>query len=210
MLYLLSSTQEAPPTPAGPANLTEMLDEVEAKVNPDHPNEGVCLSVILNAVGRRSYGPLILLVGLIAVSPITVIPGMTWLTAFVALLIAGQMALGFERPWLPRRVLEAKVPRRALFFSLDKGRPYAARIDGLLEERLTFLSTPPFLNIIALCCVGAALITIPLSLIPIAPLAPSLALVLFGLGVTARDGVWLAIGLALCVLACWLVAPLLF
>ena len=43
--------------------------------------------------------------------------------------------------------------------------------------------------------IGAALITIPLGLIPFGPFVPSLAIVIFGLGMTARDGLILLLGL---------------
>jgi hypothetical protein len=194
---------------APPTNLGGMFDEISASVNKD-AEEGVRLAIILNAVGRRAYGPLLLVIGLFAISPITLIPGMTWLAAFVTLLIAGQMALGLKRPWLPQRLLETRIPRDVLHKGLEKGRPWADRIDKLLKPRLTFLTAPPFVNLIALVCVAAALITIPLSMIPIAPILPSAAIVLFGLGMTARDGLWLSVGLALCAGAIWLVAPLIF
>lgn len=201
---------QRPAAAVAPSNLSGMFDELEANVDKEHPHEGVSLSVILNAVGRRSYGPLLLVIGLIAVSPITVIPGMSWFVAFVALLIATQMLLGFTRPWLPRQVLRARVPRAALFLGLDKGRPLAERVDGLLAQRLTFMTTPPFVALVALFCIAAALVTIPLGLVPMGPVAPSVALIFFGLGMTARDGLWLAVGIALCLLAAWLVAPVIF
>ncbi|MEJ0058621.1 MAG: exopolysaccharide biosynthesis protein [Terricaulis sp.] len=194
---------------APPTNLGGMFDEIAASVNKD-AGEGVRLAIILNAVGRRAYGPLLLVIGLFAISPITVIPGMSWFAAFVTLLIAGQMAIGLKRPWLPKGLLETRIPRDALHKGLEKGRPWADRIDKLLKPRLTFLTAPPFVNVIALVVVAAALITIPLAMIPLAPLLPSAAIVLFGLGMTARDGLWLSIGLALCAGAIWLVAPLIF
>jgi hypothetical protein len=45
-------------------------------------------------------------------------------------------------------------------------------------------------------------------LIPFAPLAPGLAIVLFGLGMTARDGLWLSVGILFTIGAFWLAAPL--
>jgi hypothetical protein len=55
---------------------------------------------------------------------------------------------------------------------------------------------------------AAALITLPLSFVPLAPLAPGIAVVLFGLGMTARDGLWLAIGVVLTAAAFLLAAPM--
>ena len=41
-------------------------------------------------------------------------------------------------------------------------------------------------------------------------LAPGLAVVFFGLGMVARDGLWLALGSAAMAGAFWLVKPLIF
>ncbi len=198
-------------TAAHPAGLADVLDELSYNVNRESALEGVKLGVLMNAVGRRSYGPLLLILGLFAISPVTVLPFMTSIVAAVTLLVALQMAVGLKRPWLPKRLLEICVPRRAFFIFLDRARPVLDRIDGdLLRERWTFLTKPFGVNLVALCVVAAALITFPLSLIPFAPLAPGLAIVMFGLGMTARDGVWLAIGIALTATAFVLAIPLTF
>lgn len=70
------------------------------------------------------------------------------------------------------------------------------------------MTVPFFVNIVALCVCAAALITFPLSLIPFAPFAPGIAIVLFGMGMTARDGVWLSVGIALTAAALWLAVPI--
>lgn len=193
-----------------PASLADIFDEIEHNTLKNDSDDGVRLGALLNAVGRRSYGPLLLVIGLFAVSPITVIPGMTWLAAFLTGIVAGQMALGLPRPWLPKRALETKIPRKLLNVGLHRGRPWAERIDKVLKPRLEFLAAPPFVNLIALICIAAALVTIPLSLIPIAPILPSIAILLFGLGMTAKDGLLLLLGTSACAGAGWLVAPLIF
>lgn len=191
--------------------LTDVIDDISRSINRESAQQGVKLGVLLSAVGRRSYGPLLLVTGLFAISPATIVPGMTSLTAILILLIASQMAIGLKRPWLPRRILEIRVPRRSLRDFLDKARQKIERLDGVwLRPRLSFLSQQPFVNLVALCVVAAALITIPLSLIPFAPLAPGLAIVLFGLGMTARDGLWLSAGVALTAAAFLIAAPLIF
>jgi hypothetical protein len=161
-------------------------------------------------VGRRSYGPLLLVIGLFAISPATVVPGMTWLAAALTLLIAGQMLIGMKRPWLPRKALQAQLPGDGTLQALDKVRPWAKRVDAVLKPRLTFLTQPPFVNLIALFVIAAALVTFPLGLIPFAPLAPGLAVVFFGLGMVARDGLLLTLGAAALGGAFWLASPLIF
>lgn len=196
---------------ACPGGITHVFDELAHNVNRESELEGVRLGVLVSAVGRRSYGPLLLLIGLISISPATILPGMTSFAALVTLLIAAQMALGLQRPWLPKVVLDIKVPRRMLFEFLDRTRPRIEAVDGgLLRERWTFLTVPFGVNLVALCVMAAALITFPLSLIPFAPVAPGIAVVLFGLGMTARDGLWLSVGVGLTAAIIVSTAPLVF
>lgn len=196
--------------PVEPSNLEDVLDEIAAKCDDDDTPESLTLDEILDSVGRRSYGPLLLVIGLFAISPATIIPGMTWLAAALTLLVAGQMALGMPRIWLPRKALQAQVPRDAVRSGIERSRGAAKAVDKLLKPRLTFLSKPPFVNLVALMVILAALITFPLGLIPFAPLAPGLAVVFFGLGMVARDGLWLALGTAVMAGTIWLVKPLIF
>lgn len=195
---------------AHPHGLSDIFDELTHNVNREGGEEGVKLGLLISAVGRRAYGPLLLVLGLFAISPATVVPGMTWITALLTLLVSGQMAIGLKRPWLPKAFLNLKVPRQALFKGLDAARPWADRIDTVLRPRWQFMAQPPFVIVVALIIMATSLITIPLGLIPFAPLLPGLAVVIFGLGMTAKDGLWLSLGIAAFAGACWLAAPLLF
>jgi len=191
-----------------PDTLTEVLDEVQEQVGDERTAPAdMSMGELLGAVGRQSYGPLLLIIGLFAISPATVIPGMTWFAAGLTLLVAGQMALGLRHMWLPRWVLDAKAPRALVRVGVREARDWSGRIDGLLRPRLTFLARPPFVNIVALLVIAAALVTFPLGLIPLAPLAPGLSVVFFGLGMTARDGLWLLLGAAVFGGAAWLAIP---
>lgn len=151
--------------------------------------ETVTVEDLLNAVGRRAFGPLLLLLGFISISPLTVVPGATWLVALLTLLIAVQVAVGFQRPWLPRKALDTSFPRSALVKGVDAMHQSAYAIDQLLKPRLCFLTAPPFIQLIALIAIAAALITFPLGLVPFGPVLPGLAVMFIGLGVTSRDGV---------------------
>jgi hypothetical protein len=191
-----------------PDTLSEVLDEVQTQIGEEGAKpKDMSLGELLDAVGRQSFGPLLLIIGLFAISPATIMPGMTWLAAALTLLIAGQMALGFKHVWLPGWVQSVKAPRALVRLGVREARDWSGRIDGLLRPRLQVLSRPPFVNLIALFCIAAALITFPLGLIPFAPLAPGLAVVFFGLGMTARDGLWLLLGAVALGGAVWLAAP---
>lgn len=189
-------------------NLEMVLDELD-EACADRDGDGrVIVGDLLKAVGRRAYGPLILLIGLVAISPASLIPGSTWLFAALAFLIAGQMAIGLKQPWLPKGMLDKEVPARNMSGGIAKARPWAQRIDKVIRPRFTFLAAPPFVNLVALVCVAAAIITVPLGFIPFAPALPSAALILFGLGMTARDGLLLTFGLALFACAALWLGPM--
>ena len=170
--------------------------------------EKVSVEAMLNAVGRRSYGPILLLLGFIALSPLTVIPGANWLVALIILLMAGQILFGKKYPWLPSRVLNFEFPRSALIQGIEIAEPYVSQIDRFLKPRLAILTEPPFVQLVALVCIGAALITFPLGLIPFGPLLPSLTVLLFGLALTARDGVVLILAGAALMGSLWLMLHL--
>lgn len=176
-------------------NLGSLLDSLRDQTSGDK----VSVGAMLDAVGRRSYGPLLLLLGFVSISPLTIIPGANWLVALIILLIAVQIVLGKKHPWVPRRILEFEFPRPALVQGLEQAHPYVCQVDRFLKPRIAFLTAPPFVQIVAFICIAAALVSFPLGLVPFGPVLPGLTVLLFGLALTARDGIVLilaALGLA--------------
>ena len=151
----------------------------------------VSIEDLLNAVGRRAFGPLLLLLGFIAISPLTIVPGTSWLVAFVTLLIAIQVLIGQERPWLPKKALAVSFPREALIKGADVMAKPARIVDSFLKPRIGVLTEPPFVQLVSILAIIAALISFPLGLVPFGPILPGLAIMLIGLGLTARDGIML-------------------
>lgn len=185
----MNNSQTMPASHEGIRNMGSLLQSLAQETT----GEKVTVEDLLNAVGRRAFGPLLLLLGFVAISPLTIIPGTSWLTAFVTLLIAGQVVLGQARPWLPRRALTVSFPREALVAGIDKIKGPASKIDRFLKPRLCFLTAPPFVQLIALISVLAALVTFPLGLVPFGPVLPGLAIMFIGLGLTSRDGIMVLI-----------------
>lgn len=165
-------------------NLGSLLDSLQESTS----GEKVSVGAMLDAVGRRSYGPLLLLLGFVSISPLTIIPGANWLVALIILLIAGQIVFGKKYPWVPGRILRFEFPRGALMEGLRQAHPYVCQVDRFLKPRLTFLTEPPFVQLVAIVCIAAALVSFPLGLVPFGPVLPGLTVLLFGLALTARDG----------------------
>lgn len=151
--------------------------------------EEVTVRELMQAVGRRAYGPVLLLLGFIAISPLTIIPGANWLVAAITLIFAVQIVVGLRTPWLPKSALDFTFKRDLLIKGAAAGEKYAHMVDALVRPRLHFLTASPFVQVVALLCVAAALISFPLGLVPFGPLLPGLTILLFGLALTGRDGV---------------------
>jgi hypothetical protein len=185
-------------------DLSTLLDVIEHKVDEDGQHTLITVREVLEVIGRRAYGPLLLIIGLISISPATVIPGATWAFAALTLVVSMQLALHRDTPWMPRKALSMRLSEEQLAKFVNAARPTAKALDRVVRPRLEFLADAPWVIGVALLCALAALITFPLGLIPLAPLAPGLAIVVFGLGLTARDGVLLALGGAIMLGACWI------
>ncbi|MGH7292997.1 MAG: exopolysaccharide biosynthesis protein, partial [Myxococcota bacterium] len=92
---------------------------------------------------------------------------------------------------MPRKLLDLRMPRPALETFVKTTRSLAHIADKLTAPRLGFLTRPPFVIGVALVCTIAALVTFPLGLIPLGPVLPGISILLMGIGLTARDGVFL-------------------
>jgi len=170
-----------------PHSFTSLLESLETETSGDP----VTFGQLLDVAGRRTFGPVILLLGAISISPLTIVPGANWAVATATLLFAGQLLFGRKRPWLPAGILNIQFRREHLSKMVRGGREAAHVADRLTAPRLTFLTEPPFVFGTALLCVMAALVTYPLGLIPLGPILPGVSIVLLGIGLTARDGLFL-------------------
>ncbi len=187
--------------PGGSENgrdLEDLMDEIRADSG---SSDEVSLAQIMQAVGTRAYGPLLLVPGLVALAPTGAIPGMSIVTGTIIVVVAIQLLFGRNKPWIPKRALEFSFSRDTLLSAMERGRPYARRIDDFLKPSLTQVTDFPATRIIAIVAIALALSMFPLALVPFAVAIPSSAIVLFALGLTARDGRLIIAGFILAGLA---------
>jgi len=167
----------------------------------------VTLDDILGRFGRQAFGPMLLVVGLLAVAPTGAIPGMSIVCGTLVILIAGQMSFALQRPWLPRRLLTVSIRRSLLDKTVDTLAPYARRLDKLVQPRLSALVEPPVSRAVGLVLIGLAALMYPLALLPFAVALPGTTIILLAIGITFGDGLFVLLGLALSATA---PVPLLF
>jgi len=156
----------------------------------------VSISDILVSLGPRSFAPLLLAIGLIAVTPIDSIPTLPTTFGVIVFLTMGQMLIGRPALWLPRVVSRRAVSADRLDRALAWLEPYVLRCDRLIGPRLRGITQGGFLTVIALCCAMLAM-TMPLmELIPLVSTIPALAFTAFGIALLLHDGFAALIGFA--------------
>ncbi len=171
-------------------NLEGVLRQLERAASQVGDEGQVSVGHVMKTLGARSFGPLILVPGLIGVSPIGAIPGLPAVMALIVFLIAAQMLIGMDHAWLPGALLRRSMAGKRLRQACRAVRPTARLIDKLLWPRLTALTRRPFLFVIAALVVAVAVVTPVIELVPFAGIVPNAAIVAFGLALTAHDGIW--------------------
>lgn len=149
----------------------------------------VTLNDVLDVVGRRSFGPMLLVAGLITVMPVVGdIPGVPTIVGTFVLLVAGQLLLRREHIWLPRWLLERSVPRDKLRKSIEWLHRPAQFIDRFLRPRLQGFTRHTAAYAVAIASTGIALVMPALEVIPFSANLAGAALTAFGLALIAHDG----------------------
>jgi hypothetical protein len=170
-----------------PSNLEQLLERIGEA--PDDEGK-VSLDAILDVVGRRSFGPVLLVAGLITLAPIIGdIPGVPGIMGVLVVLVAGQVLFRHEHFWLPGWVLRRSVSRDKLSKALGWLQRPARFIDRLLRPRLTALTRPFGAYVIAFVCLQIGLIMPFMEVVPFSANAAGLVLATFGLALIACDGV---------------------
>lgn len=171
-------------------NLTAVLDHMDDKVQGDKAT----LGAIVDAFGGRGYGPLLLAVAMVEILPSGAIPGVPTIVAIVVILFASQLVFGREVPWLPNKLRERGFSEEKFIKARDKVRPWTQKVDKAIKPRLHAVATPLAARIVGAVCVLIALPMPALEVVPFASSAPSVAIALFGLGLSARDGLLILLG----------------
>lgn len=175
-----------------PNNLEGMLEELRSASDGSGP---VSVGELLDTIGRRSFGPFLLVPALIAFTPLGGIPGLPTVLAVVVIVVAGQLLFGMKRFWLPGIMLRRSIERRRLRSSIGYLQPVARAVDKVIRPRLAWLTREPFVHVAAGLCVLVALTVPPLEVVPFAGAVSWAAIAALGLALIAHDGILALIAL---------------
>jgi hypothetical protein len=192
-------------TPSNHHDLEGVLDRILLACDHD-ATEWVSVKDVMETIGNRSFGPLLLVPGLIGLSPIGAIPGLPGIMAVIVIFVAVQILLGRDHAWLPDalalRAMKADRVKRAIVVI----RPYARFVDRLIMPRMTLLTRGAFFYVLAAACLLVAIVQPVIELVPLAGIVPNAAIVAFALAITAHDGLWALIALSFTGASVYLIA----
>lgn len=185
-LEQVSSIKDAGPDKTEPKRTTDVLLETIQKVE----GERVSIGQLIDGLGERAYGILMLLFALPTILPAP--PGMSAVTGMPIVVFSLQLMIGHPHPWLPGFLRSRSILRTDLMAVLTKAEPWLRRVERVTRPRFTHLVDGRMERL-------AGVIVFLLSIVLILPIFmgnifPSIAIALIALALMERDGIALIAG----------------
>lgn len=174
-----------------PASLGELLDRVRKASGRD----AVTVADIVDAVGRHSLLPLMIVPAALAATPLSGIPGLTAVCGLAIALIAGQMLLSYDTVRLPGFVTRRQVEGARLRKVLDWARPVTDWVDRHTGGRMTWLFHRPFVYLPETLCLLTGLAMPALEVVPFSGSVAAAGVLLLALSLLTKDGLLFGIAL---------------
>lgn len=153
---------------------------------------------LMASLRTRAFGLSLILFGLPNLLPI---PGLPILTGFILALLAIQIVVGRDVPWLPARIAGTTLPRARLNSAMARTLPLLRWIERVTKPRFAVAAGPTARRVVGLTVLVLAVLLIILPIPWIGSMPQGLALCVLGLGLTERDGVLVTAGFVLAAVA---------
>lgn len=146
---------------------------------------------ILDTLGLRAFGILVIFFSLPSLIPLAVIPGFSFIFSLPIALFALEVFLGRKSLWLPKSLAEKTVSQTKISHMIEKAIPYLIKLERLAKPRGTFMTSLPFdrINALVILCL-ALFLMLP---IPFSNFIFGSLLILFSLGIMEKDGLLLTL-----------------
>ena len=167
-------------------NVTRLL----RRLADDGGDAGLTLHEIRDRLDERAYGLLILLLSIPCLVP--GLYGVPQVVGLIVILLAGQMLVGREEPWLPRWFLNLRCKGSWLKAMADFAETKLGWIDRLSRPRLRRFADGPGEKLAAVFMILATVTIV----MPLTNTIPSIALALLSVGLIQRDGLFVFAGCA--------------
>lgn len=160
--------------------------------------ERVTIGDLLHVMRDRAFGALMIVLALPNVLPVS-LPGLSAILGTPLIFIAAQLMIGRTEPWLPHFIAKRGLPREGFVRLIGRMMPHLERAETYLRPRWPLLTSKTGEMAIGAVCFGfAIIIALP---VPLGNVVPGLAVSLLSLGLVAKDGVAVIVGLCMGVVA---------
>lgn len=171
--------------------IRSLSDVIEGFGEDERPS--LTVGQMLEAFDSRAFGAMLLVFGALNTLPLP--PGSSTILSLPILLLAPQVALGADAPWLPRRMVERPLKRDDLRGLFRKLTPLVKRMELITRPRLTWIFNPFGERMIGVVCTLLAMVLIlP---IPLGNVAPGATVAILALALLQRDGLLALLGYAM-------------
>lgn len=147
---------------------------------------------LVHTLGERAFGVAMLFFSLPAILPLSVIPGIAFVFSIPILIFAVQMIFKRDSLWLPKTIAQHTISRERISKIINGALPYVIKLERFLKPRLTFMSSG-MMEVIN----GIVIFLLAIFLILPIPLSNFIfggCIILFSLGTTEKDGVFILMG----------------
>lgn len=146
--------------------------------------DSVSVGEIIDRFGTRAFGALLFIFALPNLLPLP--PGSSTVLGAPLLLLAPQVALGVDAPWLPRSVDGRRISGADLNKVFGPLLPWVERFEKISRPRIGLLFSPWGQRLIGvICSLLAFVLILP---IPLGNLLPGLTIGVLGFSLFQRDG----------------------
>ncbi len=175
--------------------LTRALTTLEQEVG--GPKSRITVEDMVEALNHKGFGYLLLAPSLLTILPTGALPGVPAICGFLIFLVSAQILFDRHYPWLPRFVKNLSVDSDKLASAIAKAKPAAKKIDRYIHPRFEFMSKGYAQKLIAALCCLLGIFMVMIGFIPFAPMIISLPILLLALGVSAKDGLFVLLGVGM-------------
>jgi hypothetical protein len=152
------------------------------------------LGRVIEALGRDSFIPNLMIPALAVVSPLSGVPLFSSLCGLTIALVSAQMLTQRRRIWLPRWLLTKQIDSARLTRAVQRMRRPASWLDRITRPRLGLLVRPPVLWMTQALCLICGLMMPFLELVPFTSSILGGVVCLLSFGMLARDGLFTLLG----------------
>ncbi len=184
------TTPAASPSTVQQDDVSHNVTRLLRRLADDGGDAGLTLHELRDRLDERAYGLLILLLSIPCLVP--GLYGVPQVVGLIVILLAGQMLVGREEPWLPRWFLNLRCKGSWLKAMADFSETKLGWIDRLSRPRLRRFADGPGEKLAAVFMILATVTIV----MPLTNTIPSIALALLSVGLIQRDGLFVLAGCA--------------